>query len=119
PPALRQHAPHAPAELELVLARCLAKRPEHRPATMTAAWEEIRAALRRAADPGLAPTVPPDQPTVPPLPRGEPPAITTGLRGAIDKPGADAPSRVRWIVPLALLGAVGTIVVIVQQRQCS
>jgi|GEM_PF-543613 len=60
PTPLAQLAPHVPARLADVVARCLAKEPSRRPRTITAAWTEMRDALVSAVGsghPGVAVTL--------------------------------------------------------------
>src|SRR5207253_97515 len=62
PPPLREVAPGAPPALADLVMRLLAKKPEGRPASAKAVWEELKAIERDAAgtSPALAP--PPSRP---------------------------------------------------------
>ncbi|MCG8424019.1 MAG: serine/threonine protein kinase [Proteobacteria bacterium] len=54
PPPLGQLLPSAPAALQDAVARCMAKNPQHRPASMTDAWAQIHSAMTTEAPPDRA-----------------------------------------------------------------
>ena len=111
---LATYVPSVTAELAAAIDRCLAKQPDNRPATIGDAWREIRAALVGAVDfervggaaSNVAPTLPPDSPTVYPgtvdLRGGASAApATVGPPPAAARPAATAAAR----PPATTLGA--------------
>jgi serine/threonine-protein kinase len=97
PPPLRTLVPEAPEAVEALIARCLAKSRDYRPATVAACWAEMRAALlahpmarapRPAETSGVAPTEAPDPGVATPdeRPRGtSTPATRAGHGNAVDR----------------------------------
>jgi hypothetical protein len=117
PLPLQRAAPHVPAALDAVIARCLAKHPDGRPPTITAAWEEIRAALgpatgAAALGPQGAPPVGPAYFT-PPTPHSHPLAAqrTPGSSGGQVSGGPERPAR-RRALPVAGGAAVAVAVLV-------
>jgi eukaryotic-like serine/threonine-protein kinase len=112
PMPLQQVAPHVPIALDAVIGRCLAKQPAGRPPTISAAWEEIRAALGHAPAPAaLHPGAPPLATTLV-TPHSSPHAVfaAQGTPGPATVPPAEA-SR-RRMLPVVGGAAVALVVLI-------
>jgi serine/threonine-protein kinase len=98
-PSLRSVRPRTPERLDAAVARCLAKDPGGRPATIRDAWGEIRAGLEEAvllptlvAEPGLL---------AQPASRGQAAALAPTVTEAAAAAGE--PRRRRWLVPAAVV----------------
>jgi serine/threonine-protein kinase len=90
PPPLRSMAPEAPAALEALIARMLAKAPAERPATMQAAAAELQGLVTQArrSTPGLAP---PEAAASPGL-RATVPATSSSPSLAAPRPSVQVPT---------------------------
>ena len=138
PPSFAQINPKAivPPEVEAVVMRCLAKKPEDRPQSPRELFEEYQAALRSIAHPTPAPTnlatatgkLPSDgsAPTNP-LPSTlartvapsaatvESPATGTAnsLATGFDRPAAEPTSRYPWLLPVVGIVSVAALAMVV------